>query len=851
MKPKEILALEDKLGFELREVFSMAIVNFSIKNFFCNTNRDVVKLNLSQCNLVDISFLKEFSNLTSLDLSNNKISDISALSGLTYLTELYLGHNKISDISVLQEFPNLTELFLGSNNVTDISVFQKLSNLTYLDLSDNKVSDISPLLEFFKRTISQKSIILEKNIISIPPIEIFNQGKVAIIHYLEEISQRHPLNEAKITFVGEGAGGKTSLIKQLLYKAFDANEPVTHGIQIQKHTHIINDTEVRVRYWDFGGQDILHATHQFFLTKRCIYVLVLDSRRDEKAEYWLKHIQNFGDSAPTIVVMNKIDTNPSFDLDRRFLKEKYPFIQSFERVSCQTGEGISKAWQRIEKEIWDLELRKSELPLSWFHVKSYFEDMKDHYINGEQFRKKCQDKGVTNFESQDVLLHFLNDLGIVFYFEKLKIHDTQVLNPLWLTEAVYRVLQSPISEKENGFKTNELDTIIMGKHYERDYMTQSKSPTQRSKKLTKKYVYHGKYAFIAAIMNEFELCFKLSNQDDTYIIPELLPVNQLPYDYEGEKTIRMVIEYPDFLPKSILPRLMVRLHEKIYNNQRWRTGMVLSYTEPFKAIGNIIADSEAKKINLEIGGEEPRRLLRLIRNELNSLNRSFSNLKVNELVPLPHKTDAGETVYVKYEELIGIEGMKEEYYISGVLKKKYNVKELLEGIDPALEFYSFKNELLLSLERDQQNAIADILLDIQLSGWAYNKVLFQDLENNMGVMNQSLHAKQLVSSTKTLISSLRKIDKIKNNDFGKIGDAIDIAFDDDNFIMFYAQYFIELKTKLDLVNDKSIKIFTLIEYCIQHKKIDYLKRCIEKENPKVYDMLISEKKDFSNKNSFG
>ncbi|MBT4627428.1 MAG: hypothetical protein HOC63_12145, partial [Rhodospirillales bacterium] len=66
----------------------------------------------------------------------------------------------------------------------------------------------------------------------------------------------------------------------------------------------------------------MHATHQFFLSHRSLYILVLDGRRDEKTEYWLKNIESFGGNSPILIVMNKIDQNPSFELNQRFLKEK-------------------------------------------------------------------------------------------------------------------------------------------------------------------------------------------------------------------------------------------------------------------------------------------------------------------------------------------------------------------------------------------------------------------------------------------------------------------------------------------------------------------------------------------------
>ena len=36
-----------------------------------------------------------------------------------------------------------------------------------------------------------------------------------------------------------------------------------------------NDERVRLNVWDFGGQEIMHATHQFFLTTRSLYLVVL------------------------------------------------------------------------------------------------------------------------------------------------------------------------------------------------------------------------------------------------------------------------------------------------------------------------------------------------------------------------------------------------------------------------------------------------------------------------------------------------------------------------------------------------------------------------------------------------
>src|SRR5205823_9778700 len=112
--------------------------------------------------------------------------------------------------------------------------------------------------------------------------------------------------------------GKTSLIKRLVHGQFDIHEAETPGIEIQSWPVTLADGDsVRLHVWDFGGQEILHATHQFFLTERTVYLLVLSGREGsagEDAEYWLQLIRSFGADSPVIVALNKSQQHP-FDVN--------------------------------------------------------------------------------------------------------------------------------------------------------------------------------------------------------------------------------------------------------------------------------------------------------------------------------------------------------------------------------------------------------------------------------------------------------------------------------------------------------------------------------------------------------
>ena len=175
----------------------------------------------------------------------------------------------------------------------------------------------------------------------------------------------HRLNEVKVIFLGEGAAGKTSLIKRLRGEGFDPEESQTHGIRIQKTPFNFDGETITAHCWDFGGQEVNHATHQFFLSQRCIYVAVLNSRSDDKAEKWLKHAASFGGRSPVLVVLNKIDENPSFQVNQKLLSEKYPNILGFHRLSCGTGQGVEEFRLALTSQIEQADARRTPFPAAW------------------------------------------------------------------------------------------------------------------------------------------------------------------------------------------------------------------------------------------------------------------------------------------------------------------------------------------------------------------------------------------------------------------------------------------------------------------------------------------------------
>ncbi|MCP5102682.1 MAG: GTP-binding protein, partial [bacterium] len=369
--------------------------------------------------------------------------------------------------ALLSKFQRLEKLILTSNQISDISSLKELKNLKKLDLRHNKIIhmpaeflDLGPAIKWDYR--GGDGIFLYGNPLELPPAEIIELGNEAIRQYFKALDGGQlALNEVKVLLVGDGAAGKTSLAKALLGESFDINESQTHGINIERWKIKVNNTHITVRLWDFGGQEIMHATHQFFLSKRGLYILVLDGRKDEKPEYWLKHIESFGGDSPVLVVLNKMDEHPGFDLNRAFLQNKYPNIKGFYRASCADKTGIEDFAGALGDQLAKVKMLQTTWAKSWFNVKIALGQMEDHFIDYHKYQEMCLEEKITDAAARDTLVDFLNDLGVVLHFKEFDLEDTHVLEPKWVTEAVYKIVNSgELAECNGQLNIRGLDKIL-------------------------------------------------------------------------------------------------------------------------------------------------------------------------------------------------------------------------------------------------------------------------------------------------------------------------------------------------------------------------------------------------------
>ncbi len=437
-----------------------------------------------------------------------------------------------------------------------------------------------------------------------------------------------PLNEVRLLLVGRGAAGKTSIVRRLIEDRFVENEPETKGIDIRPWELRCGCNEVRAHVWDFAGQVITHATHQFFLSHRSVYVLALTGREDSEkldAEYWLRLIRAFGtepgtgQTSPVIVALNKCEL-AECKVDRNALQEKYPFIVGFVETDCQSGRGIAELNQLIRETVDGMASVRESFPLAWFAIKERLATMKADYVSYGEFREQCRQLGEADPGAQDSLARVLHRLGVALnYADDVRLREATVLNPHWVTKGIYTLLRKAACER-GIMKLADVERVL----------PDEKSEMRR---------------YLVELMRRFDLAFPLTEAGDEWLVPQRLPPTQpkLGYEWQEPGLTRLRYTYTA-LPEGLIPRFITRTYPLSEGQERWVNGVVL---EMDNARALVRADPSERCVTAAVSGNADgrRRLAGLVREDLRRIHADIHGLDPIEEMELEGKP--GEWVRVQ------------------------------------------------------------------------------------------------------------------------------------------------------------------------------------------------------------
>lgn len=477
-----------------------------------------------------------------------------------------------------------------------------------------------------------------------------------------EAEESRPLNQAKLILVGRGEVGKTSVVRRLVSDEFRGDESKTQGITITQWALAPASERFLLNVWDFGGQEIMHSTHQFFLTERSVYLLVLNGREggeDANAEYWLKHIESFGGNSPVIIVQNKIAQHP-FDMNYRGLQARYPQIHAFVKTDCRSGQGLTELREIIERTLVAMPEIRMNFPLDWLRVKERIESMEAEYLSENEFSALCRDKGIVDEQQRAALSWALHCLGIALHYrDDVRLRETSILKPEWVTQGIYKILTTPeLLVREGELHLDDLPQLLPKERY----------PVE-------------KHLFLVELMRKFSLCFAFPDDSNRYLVPELLGKEEPEETASFRPAECLNFEYRyGVLPEGLVPRFIVRSHTLSRGQERWRSGVVLAH-EDCKAL--VTAHSGDRRVVVRVKGGDAgarRRLLAIVRYDLDRINAEFKDrLDVQPRVPLSDSPSFS----VEYKKLVAFEKQGITRFPDFVDERvvTVNVDELLNGVD--------------------------------------------------------------------------------------------------------------------------------------------------------------------------
>ena len=282
------------------------------------------ELNLSHNDLVDIPDVPEWSaSLSILDLSYNCLSNLPNSAVAPTLKNLNISNNQFRTVPhCVCSFVGLTTLNIANNSgIRNLPLeFGRLKNLLNLNLDG-------------------------LNRLSYPPRHVRVTTADCIQYLNNRLRSAHEYYHMKMMLVGKHAVGKSTIVARLHNK--DIGNESTVGVDVSewKYAPAYNKKTFHFSIWDFAGQEEYYATHQCFLSKRSLYLLVWNVTEGDAGvadlKPWLNNISVQAPNSCVIVVGTFLDKVSEEDRQSgkidAMLPEKRPDIvaqQQLDDKSC-------------------------------------------------------------------------------------------------------------------------------------------------------------------------------------------------------------------------------------------------------------------------------------------------------------------------------------------------------------------------------------------------------------------------------------------------------------------------------------------------------------------------------------
>ncbi|XP_050515571.1 leucine-rich repeat serine/threonine-protein kinase 1 isoform X2 [Diabrotica virgifera virgifera] len=471
----------------------------SVLHSVCSHRRHLRLDNLRTLILAD-------NQLTRIQLATDDDGDISSTDDEDLERGSQIGKSRLM-------FPNLSMLDISNNNLKEIPPnINDLNNLSVLNISGNlDINELPPQMGLLSRlwNLNTRGTNLQDPLKSM--IESKKYKTMDIIGYLKSVLEdAKPYARMKLMIVGVQGIGKTSLLEQLRQEGVTRRRPEhwakrmgnkninvktsrgsnmsTVGVDIGDWVY---EKKVRLqsshgpvvfRTWDFGGQKEYYATHQYFLSKRSLYLVVwriTDGHRGiNEILQWLVNIQARAPNSPVIIVGTHYDViqefNPNISEEyQQIIRDRFINVVDAEKcglprvldtieISCKTRHNIKLLCNLIYDTVFSLRppgskelLLEQKVPATYLALEDVINYIAaerkvnglDPVLTAEQYRNlvttemlQRYNKTFRDWSELHQATLFLHENGVLLHYDDATLKDLYFLDPQWLCDMLAHVV---------------------------------------------------------------------------------------------------------------------------------------------------------------------------------------------------------------------------------------------------------------------------------------------------------------------------------------------------------------------------------------------------------------------------
>ncbi|MFJ9244154.1 COR domain-containing protein [Streptomyces sp. NPDC101776] len=565
-------------------------------------------------------------NLSLLGVGGASLPDsIGRLSALRSLSI----HSSASLTHLPDSIGNLTKLeFLSifADGLTSLpDSIGRLGKLMFLQLTSEQLTHLPDSFGNLKKLVD---LPLRTPRLTDPPPEILSAGAEAVVEFFREMSNDSVEQwVSKVLVVGQGRAGKTSLLRRLRGESHDPQEDSTHGLNVSRltlaHPSQPAGTETTLMMdlstWDFGGQDIYHATHQFFLTDRSLFLLLWDAQvgwEESKLYYWLDLIKARAPRAPVILVATHLGPRPP-DLPLSAINAAYPHMILASLAvdsAAATDDEIAEIRKRIAEEAAQLPLMGARWPRRWLNAAEAVRNRPEKHVSPDEMRDFMAEQGVTQPSQQRALSTALHSLGdILYYPDDEELGELVILHPQWVTSYISRVLDDEQVRTEGGVFTPT----------RRRDLWQDLNPSMRQ--------------HFVGMMERFDLSYRTTDGNSSLVV-ELLPWDPPIFQDQWDMALtphhrQLHLRYRLHTVPPGIPTWFIAREHRFTTGLHWRLGALLRHEDGH--MGLVTVDRHAKVAEIQVRGPYPYDFFAVLKDGFEQTLLRYPGLEITKFVPCP------------------------------------------------------------------------------------------------------------------------------------------------------------------------------------------------------------------------